>query len=63
MNDFVWIFAGGDPPNAFLKKIGVQFGTRDVTLEASNAARQEASSQTEFAEALRAGPIQHAHGG
>ena len=41
-NDFVWIFAGGDPPNAFLKKIGVQFGTRDVTLETRNAAKQEA---------------------
>src|ERR1700674_4957475 len=25
-NDFVWIFAGGTPPNDFLKKIGVQFG-------------------------------------
>jgi putative YpdA family bacillithiol system oxidoreductase len=61
-NDYVWIFAGGDPPNAFLKKIGVQFGTRDVTLEASSAARQEASSQIEFAEAMRAGPIQHAQG-
>jgi thioredoxin reductase len=34
-NDFVWIFAGGTPPNDFLKKIGVQFGSRDTTLEAS----------------------------
>lgn len=25
-NDFVWIFAGGEPPNAFLKKIGVSYG-------------------------------------
>jgi len=24
-NDFVWIFAGGEPPTAFLKKIGVGF--------------------------------------
>ena len=39
-NDFVWIFAGGTPPNAFLKKIGVGFGNRDVTLEASKAAKQ-----------------------
>jgi thioredoxin reductase (NADPH) len=39
-NDFVWIFAGGAPPNAFLKKIGVQFGSRDVTLENSKAAHQ-----------------------
>lgn len=37
-NDFVWIFAGGTPPNAFLKKIGVGFGARDVTLETSKEA-------------------------
>ncbi|MGB7845595.1 MAG: NAD(P)-binding domain-containing protein [Candidatus Acidiferrum sp.] len=30
-NDFVWIFAGGEPPTAFLKKVGVGFGERDVT--------------------------------
>src|SRR5205807_6118768 len=24
-NDFVWIFAGGEPPTAFLKKIGIGF--------------------------------------
>ncbi len=40
-NDFVWIFAGGTPPNDFLKKIGVEFGMRDMTLEASNEARQK----------------------
>ena len=34
-NDFVWIFAGGMPPNDFLKKIGVEFGMRDMTLEAA----------------------------
>jgi thioredoxin reductase (NADPH) len=39
-NDFVWIFAGGTPPNDFLKKIGVGFGPQDVTLTASSAARQ-----------------------
>jgi len=33
-NDFVWVFAGGEPPTAFLKKIGVAFGDRDLTLEA-----------------------------
>jgi thioredoxin reductase (NADPH) len=38
-NDFVWIFAGGEPPTAFLKKIGIDFGVRDVTLEASKEAR------------------------
>jgi thioredoxin reductase (NADPH) len=30
-NDYVWIFAGGEPPTAFLKKIGVGFGERDLT--------------------------------
>jgi thioredoxin reductase (NADPH) len=38
-NDFVWIFAGGEPPNALLKKIGVAFGMRDMTLEGSNEAK------------------------
>ena len=39
-NDFVWIFAGGTSPNAFLKNIGVGFGSRDLTLEASKEAHQ-----------------------
>jgi thioredoxin reductase (NADPH) len=39
-NDFAWIFAGGKPPYDFLKKIGVGFGARDLTLEASAAAKQ-----------------------
>ena len=39
-NDFVWIFAGGTPPNDFLKKIGVGFGARDLTLEASKEAKR-----------------------
>jgi thioredoxin reductase/Pyruvate/2-oxoacid:ferredoxin oxidoreductase delta subunit len=34
-NDFVWVFAGGTPPNDFLKHIGVEFGMRDMTLEGS----------------------------
>lgn len=50
-NDFVWIFAGGTPPNEFLKKIGVEFGMRDITLEASQEARQAAQPQTVFAPA------------
>jgi len=41
-NDFVWVFAGGVPPYDFLKKIGVQFGMRDLTAEAGNEARQAA---------------------
>jgi putative YpdA family bacillithiol system oxidoreductase len=39
-NDYVWIFAGGEPPTAFLKKIGVQVGDKDMTLEASREAKQ-----------------------
>jgi len=45
-NDFVWIFAGGEPPTAFLKKIGVGFGIRDITLEASKEAKQKAARVT-----------------
>ena len=39
-NDFVWIFAGGEPPVAFLKKIGVGFGERDLTVEGSREAKE-----------------------
>jgi thioredoxin reductase/ferredoxin len=39
-NDFVWIFAGGTPPHEFLKKIGVGFGMRDMTVDGRNEARQ-----------------------
>lgn len=39
-NDYVWIFAGGEPPTAFLKKIGVGLGLRDMTSEAGREARQ-----------------------
>jgi len=38
-NDYVWIFAGGTPPNDFLKKIGIQFGMRDMTAEATKEAQ------------------------
>jgi len=38
-NDYVWIFAGGEPPTAFLKKIGVLVGPHDVTTEASKETR------------------------
>ena len=43
-NDFVWIFAGGVPPYDFLKKIGVQFSGRDLTVEVN----QEASRLQTF---------------
>ncbi len=41
-NDFVWIFAGGEPPSAFLKKIGIGFGVRDITAQGSSEAKQAA---------------------
>jgi thioredoxin reductase len=39
-NNFVWVFAGGEPPTAFLKKIGVRVGLRDMTAEGSSEAKQ-----------------------
>jgi thioredoxin reductase (NADPH) len=39
-NDFVWIFAGGEPPTAFLKKVGVRVGLRDMTAEGSSEAKK-----------------------
>jgi len=50
-NDFVWVFAGGVPPNDFLKRIGVEFGMRDLTLEASTEARQAGSYRQALARA------------
>ena len=47
-NDFVWIFAGGTPPNAFLQKIGVGLGTRDMTLEAGKEAREASLSKEQL---------------
>jgi thioredoxin reductase (NADPH) len=38
-NDYVWIFAGGEPPTAFLRKIGIRVGPRDMTVEGSKEAR------------------------
>ena len=52
-NDYVWIFAGGEPPNAFLKKIGVGFGTRDLTSEASAEARLAEGARSENAKNSR----------
>ena len=50
-NDFVWIFAGGTPPTAFLQKVGVGFGSRDVTLETSKAAKQADAERKQLAQA------------
>jgi thioredoxin reductase (NADPH) len=44
-NDYVWVFAGGIPPNDFLKLMNIQFGTMDVTLEAGREARQPVSPE------------------
>ena len=38
-NDYVWVFAGGTPPNEFLEKVGVQLGPRDLTGEAGAEAK------------------------
>ncbi len=50
-NDFVWIFAGGVPPYDFLRKIGIRFGMRDMTQEASSEAKQAAREKRELAKA------------
>jgi len=50
-NDYVWVFAGGTPPNEFLKKVGVQLGNRDLTREAhdeAEIARSAPSADTSF---------------
>jgi thioredoxin reductase len=39
-NDYVWIFAGGEPPTAFLKKIGVRIGMQDMTSTGSKEAKE-----------------------
>lgn len=40
--DYIWIFAGGTPPKAFLEKVGIAFGRQDL----SAAARDEAAATT-----------------
>jgi thioredoxin reductase len=49
-NDYVWIFAGGTPPYEFLKKIGIQFGMRNL---ASEARRERNTAQDQLAQAAR----------
>lgn len=39
-NDFVWIFAGGEPPTAFLKKIGVGFAERNLNADGARAIKE-----------------------
>ena len=38
-NDWMWVFAGGEPPNAFLQKVGVAMGDRDLTREVGEEAK------------------------
>jgi thioredoxin reductase/ferredoxin len=38
-NDWMWVFAGGEPPNAFLQKAGIAMGARDMTKEGGDEAR------------------------
>lgn len=49
-NDFAWIFAGGTPPTAFLKKVGIGFSEVDVTLAASKAAKQADAERKQLAQ-------------
>jgi thioredoxin reductase (NADPH) len=44
-NDYVWIFAGGEPPTAFLKKIGIGFGDQDLTSTGSKEAKEAKASK------------------
>lgn len=46
-NDWVWVFAGGQPPSAFLQKVGVAMGTRNLTEEAGEEARVVRAAQPE----------------
>jgi thioredoxin reductase (NADPH) len=57
-NDYVWVFAGGTPPNDFLKKVGVEFGLRDMTLEASQEFKKAATYVKELAQAASSGVAQ-----
>ena len=45
-NDFVWVFAGGEPPSAFLKKIGIAVGSHDLTAEGSKEVQQTVLAET-----------------
>jgi thioredoxin reductase (NADPH) len=55
-NDYVWIFAGGTPPNDFLKKIGVGFGAMDLTQDASHEAKQATDAKKAPAEEPKKAP-------
>jgi thioredoxin reductase (NADPH) len=48
-NDYVWIFAGGEPPTTFLKKIGIGFGAQDLTSTGAHEVRTAKESGLVFA--------------
>lgn len=41
-NDYVWVFAGGTPPNAFLDKIGVRLGQQELSAQVRAVTREVA---------------------
>jgi thioredoxin reductase (NADPH) len=49
-NDYVWVFAGGIPPNDFLKKVGIHFGMLDVTAEGGKEEKQARAEKPQLAE-------------
>jgi thioredoxin reductase/Pyruvate/2-oxoacid:ferredoxin oxidoreductase delta subunit len=52
-NDYVWVFAGGTPPYDFLKKIGVGFGSQDISKEAAKEALQAKAEKAQLAAAAK----------
>jgi thioredoxin reductase (NADPH) len=54
-NDYVWIFAGGTPPYDFLKKIGVRFGQKDITLEGARESKRAGDDKKTFREEVSVG--------
>jgi putative YpdA family bacillithiol system oxidoreductase len=43
-NDYVWIFAGGIPPYDLLRKTGVRFGDKDISLEVAREVNEFAKA-------------------
>jgi len=50
-NDYVWVFAGGTPPNDFLTKVGVKIGDHDFTIEAGREADEAANFKRQVLQA------------
>jgi thioredoxin reductase (NADPH) len=48
-NNFVWVFAGGKPPNDFLRTVGVGFGMQNSTPEVSREAEPVPNSAATLA--------------